>query len=1140
MNFSAFKKGGRLKDRSLPLRRVGKFQMKFSICLSRITPPFLPQILYRTRLISLLEKNKDKKLTLILGQAAQGKTTLVASYIKTSNVPSAWMTLDKEDSNPLNLFSLIGQSLHYALKGVDFAHLPSYPPARREMKSEIRLFREWTQSLFEKISCPVQIVMDSLERLSYNAPAFKLLQILAEDAPPNIHLVMLSREVPSLSFEFQHLKMRQEALVLTNDDLAFTQDEIKEFFKKIRGMSLNADQCEKIYSATEGWIGAITLLSESLSRFPEELREKYISEDLASQFKSEIFQYFGKEIFSSQPKRIQKFLIKSSIIDLIEPGYIRDFIGTENTEEILREQARKNLFVQSFYDDTKGWLFRYHQLFRGFLKAKFKTEIGDEEQRFLHLKAGYLYDQRGELEKSAKYFLEARAYPQAVSAIERVGMDLLRRGRGGDLSQLILALPEDIRQENPWLLFYLTMTRRFMAGKENVVALQRAYTLFKKKGDKKGILISLAQLIETSILTGIHLVPLVSLLEEGEAILKSPDFNKYRYECGALWCSLGLGLILGEGHIRKGIRACQNAHLIAEQFRDISLQAYALTYSALGLIFVSDFSLVDETFKKIERVIEQGVYSEVHAIQLLVRCVLANYLGDFVKAQGLVEKLQMEIEKYGFVFMYPWINEISGFLRLARREFSEAKELGNRCLSTAISLENALLKGMALKLLGLNYLHQGDFKKAKALIDQSIRALSSEAPSKYQLNRSKIIGGLVCLHLKEYLRTKKELGEALQYFSSISDYISMAETYFAIAILQSEQEKYDEAALNLQAGFKIAEERRYEYFCTLGTQYLTRACLLALELRVERAADYAAHLLSTRLSSMAEEELKKLSSHADFWISKTAREIRRKIHRSKIPRLRIETLGGFRVFRGDLLLEEKEWHGAKSKALLKAIIAHGARRVHEDLLIEDLWPEMEFDAEEMNFKVTLHRLRKTLEPMMDKSLGSSYIHLKDNLIYLDEELCDVDVDKFLSLLKQGQARERGGDTKEALSLFEECKQQYRGEFLPEDLYSAWAQVKREEIKEKYCQLLFNMAKIYERKGALTKAISCYQKAIIADPYFEEAYQRLMQLYSEKGMGNRAMRVYDDCKRALRHGLETEPDELTVSLYKKISAKLSAA
>lgn len=74
--------------------------------------------------------------------------------------------------------------------------------------------------------------------------------------------------------------------------------------------------------------------------------------------------------------------------------------------------------------------------------------------------------------------------------IEQLGTDLLRAGRKGDLVQWLHALPEETVQGNPWLLFFLTMTRGFMAGRENVVALEKAYTLFKQKGDTKGALIS--------------------------------------------------------------------------------------------------------------------------------------------------------------------------------------------------------------------------------------------------------------------------------------------------------------------------------------------------------------------------------------------------------------------------------------------------------------------------------------------------------------------------------------------------------------------------------------------------------------------------------------------------------------------------
>jgi LuxR family maltose regulon positive regulatory protein len=54
---------------------------------TKITPPRVPGVLHRPRLLDLLKKNQDKRLLFILGQAAQGKTTLAASYAKFRRPP---------------------------------------------------------------------------------------------------------------------------------------------------------------------------------------------------------------------------------------------------------------------------------------------------------------------------------------------------------------------------------------------------------------------------------------------------------------------------------------------------------------------------------------------------------------------------------------------------------------------------------------------------------------------------------------------------------------------------------------------------------------------------------------------------------------------------------------------------------------------------------------------------------------------------------------------------------------------------------------------------------------------------------------------------------------------------------------------
>lgn len=261
-------------------------------------------------------------------------------------------------------------------------------------------------------------------------------------------------------------------------------------------------------------------------------------------------------------------------------------------------------------------------------------------------------------------------------------------------------------------------------------------------------------------------------------------------------------------------------------------------------------------------------------------------------------------------------------------------------------------------------------------------------------------------------------------------------------------------------------------------------------------------------------------------------EVKCTIHRSGIPRLVIKTLGGFQAFRDETLIEESAWEAIQPKLLLKAIIAHRAHGVPKDVLIDALWPDVSPLSGERNFKVILHRLRKTLEPEMGRDFGSSYIHLKANLVSLDEELCHIDLDDFLSLCQKGLQRQEEGDVKSALALFKQALELYRGDFLAEDLYASWAETKRNELRDRCISLLFHVAELLEKQGNLKSANDYYRRVVQMDPTLEPAYQRLITNYVNRGMRNAALRTYEDCARILRQELETEPDTLTTSLYRK--------
>lgn len=66
-------------------------------------PPPRPDLVPRPRLIEQLNEGTTRKLVLISAPAGFGKTTLLSDWVGESDLPVAWLSLDKGD-NELNRF----------------------------------------------------------------------------------------------------------------------------------------------------------------------------------------------------------------------------------------------------------------------------------------------------------------------------------------------------------------------------------------------------------------------------------------------------------------------------------------------------------------------------------------------------------------------------------------------------------------------------------------------------------------------------------------------------------------------------------------------------------------------------------------------------------------------------------------------------------------------------------------------------------------------------------------------------------------------------------------------------------------------------------------------------------------------------
>lgn len=717
--------------------------MRLPLDISKITPPLSQRVLFRVRLIDRLAQHQNKKLLLILGPAAQGKSTLGATFATTLGLPVAWLNLGPEDADPVNLFYLLAQALQWVLPEADLSFLFQYPGIFLGPREELFLYRDWAQGLFSRIVSQVYIFLDGLDRLPPDAPSGRFLQIMLNHLPSQAHLVMLSREIPR--FNLVDLQVRQEAFVLDSNDLTFTFDETRQFFKKIQGLSLTNEQFSQIYRLTEGWAGDLVFISQFLEGAAAAAWLDPLMAHLSRTLKEESFHYFSNQIFASQPAELQDFLMKSSLLEVVPPEFMQEFLGLKNPQELLQRLVRENLFIQSIYDTQRGWLYRYHQLFRDVLRDKFQETTSPEDRQAVHHRIGEVCEAQGAWEEAVNHYLQAGSYPLAVAIIKKSGGLLVKLGRSWDLALWLEGLPEETIQEDPWLLLYRYLTRRLGGEPSLIFSLIKAWEMFAAAQDVRGSLVALAYLIVAAVTRG-HpvLPPLHDLLARGEQMLQSTEPGRYPPEQAALWFQLGFAHFMRGGNPRQGYRACWQAYLLAQELGDVSLQISALTHAHGCLSALGDFEAAEKLCHQVDRLLEKFPHHELAALHLINAVQLYLWQGDLDRAAEILQQVREKVEQQGLSFFILPIMLYSQLHKTYLGEFDEALKVGRNLVNLTSQVGHRFMQGNALLHLGLAVYFKGDLAQARELLHEAREILSSpEGQADGHLCLTKITAALV-------------------------------------------------------------------------------------------------------------------------------------------------------------------------------------------------------------------------------------------------------------------------------------------------------------------------------------------------------------------------------------------------------------
>ena len=99
-------------------------------------------------------------------------------------------------------------------------------------------------------------------RLNSKPRSIESLDFLVEHLPPQMHLVITTREDPQLPLA--RFRARGQLTELRAADLRFTPGEAAEFLNQVIGLGLSIENIAALEARTEGWIAGLQLAAISM------------------------------------------------------------------------------------------------------------------------------------------------------------------------------------------------------------------------------------------------------------------------------------------------------------------------------------------------------------------------------------------------------------------------------------------------------------------------------------------------------------------------------------------------------------------------------------------------------------------------------------------------------------------------------------------------------------------------------------------------------------------------------------------------------------------------------------------------------------------------------------------------------------
>jgi LuxR family transcriptional regulator, maltose regulon positive regulatory protein len=392
-------------------------------------PRLVSGLVARPRLFELLDRGAAAPVTLLSAPAGSGKTMLMASWLRSAELPGpvAWVGVERGSSDATRFWGMVMDGLRASGAIADDDALATLAPAPLGGQDE---FLARLVDGLGGLPRTVLLVIDDLHEL-HSEEGLRSLDRLLERAPEQLHTFIVTRRDPPLSLH--RLRLSGELVEIRAADLEFTVEEAAQMMDGA-GVQVADGDLGRLHERTEGWAAALRLAAMSLAR--HEQPDRFVAEFAGSE--RTVADYLVGEVLSSQPPEVRELLVRTCILDRVN-GPLADLLtGRRNGTRLLSELEDANALVVAV-DVARSW-FRYHHLLVDLLRLELQRSAPDDVPGLHRLAAGW-YAEHGHAVEAIRHAELGGDWELAADLLGRNWVSLVLDGEEATLASLLEGLP---------------------------------------------------------------------------------------------------------------------------------------------------------------------------------------------------------------------------------------------------------------------------------------------------------------------------------------------------------------------------------------------------------------------------------------------------------------------------------------------------------------------------------------------------------------------------------------------------------------------------------------------------------------------------------------------------------------------------